>query len=184
VLGEDELRSLMLAGLAGDSDAYRTLLEALRTRLRAYYRRRLGEQTAEAEDLVQESLIALHTRRATYDPAQPVTAWVYAIARYKLVDHYRRTGRRRDVPLDVAEEIAVDDESEAVHARRDLERGLADLPQRTRELLRSVKLDGTPVAEVAARAGMSEGAVKVAVHRGLTRLAARLRSRKSGGGEP
>lgn len=184
MLGEDELRSLMLAGLAGDSDAYRILLGALRMRLRAYYGRRLGDQTAEAEDLVQESLIALHTRRATYDPAQPVTAWVYAIARYKLVDHYRRTGRRRDVPLDAAEEIAVDDESEAVHARHDLEQSLASLPQRTRELLRSVKLDGTPVAEVAARAGMSEGAVKVAVHRGLTRLAARLRSRTPGGGEP
>lgn len=180
MLGEDELRSLMLAGLGGDSVAYRTLLEALRQRLRAYYSRRLDGQTAEAEDLVQESLIALHTRRATYDPAQPVTAWVYGIARYKLVDHYRRTGRRRHAPLEAAEEVAVADESEAVHARYDLEQGLADLPQRTRELLRSVKLEGTPVAEVAARAGMTEGAVKVAVHRGLARLAARLRGHAPG----
>ena len=174
----------MLASLAGDKGAYQRLLEALRGRLRIYYGRRLGGDAAETEDLVQETLIAVHTRRATYDPGQPLTAWVYAIARYKLIDHFRRTGRRRRAPLEDADLVSVDDESAAVHARYDLERGLAGLPPQTADLLRSVKLDETPVAEVAARTGLSQGAVKTTVHRGFARLAARLRglSREPGPG--
>lgn len=168
----------MLASLDGDGAAYRRLLEALRERLRIYFGRRLGADAAETEDLVQETLIAVHARRATYDHAQPVTAWIYAMARYKLVDHFRRTGRRHQAPLDEAAMMSVEDDSEAVHARYDVERGLAALPANTRDLVRSVKLDQTSVADVAARTGLSEGAVKVAVHRGLTRLAAVLGGRR------
>src|SRR5271168_653646 len=88
----------MLAALAGDAAAYRMLLTGLTRHLRGYYARRLDP--AAAEDAVQESLIAIHARRATYDPAQPFTAWVYGIARYKLIDEFRRSKRRATVPLD------------------------------------------------------------------------------------
>src|SRR5713101_6453275 len=100
---EAALRALMKAGLDGDSAAHRTLLERLSGQLRAYYKERLariGRSAAEAEDLVQEALIAVHIQRHTYDLAEPLTPWVYAIARYKLIDHLRRTrASRAEVPI-------------------------------------------------------------------------------------
>lgn len=180
ITSEPALKALMVAALDGDSSAYRRLLEALRPRLQTFYGRRLGRNPADQEDLVQETLIAIHTKRATFDRDQPLTAWVFAIARYKLIDHYRRQGRRVHVPVEDSDELFVQDESAAVDARRDIERGLAELPDRARELVRSVKLNEESIAEVAARTGMSETAVKVAVHRGFKRLTATLRGRNEG----
>ena len=174
-LSEPELKALMLQALAGDAVAYRRMLTALRERLQVYFGRRLRADPAQTEDLVQETLVAIHAKRATFDRAQPLTAWVYAIARYKLVDHYRRSGRRIFVPIEDETALSTPDESAAADARRDLTRGLADLPARTRDLVVSVKLNEEPVAEVARRTGMSESAVKVAVHRGFMKLAQRLR---------
>ena len=125
--------------------------------------RRVGADTA--EDLVQETLIALHSRRATYDPGQPLTAWVYGIARYKMIDEFRRVRRRATVPLDDVAELFAADETEALSARRDVEKLLLRLPEAKRALVRAIKLDGHSVAETAAQAGMSETAVKVSVHR-------------------
>jgi len=178
-LTEPELKALMLRSLDGDAAAYRRLLAELRDRLALYFARRVPPDGALAEDLVQETLMAIHAKRATFDRTQLVTPWAYAIARYKLIDHLRRTGRGRFRPFEHDDEFAVDDESEAADARRDIEQGLAALPERGRELLIAVKLNQEPVADVARRAGMSESAVKVAVHRSFLRLAARLRG--SGG---
>ena len=100
---EAQYRDWMLDALMGDSAAYRMLLSGLTRHLRSYYARRLD--AAAAEDAVQETLIAIHARRATYDPAQPFTAWVYGIARYKLIDEYRREKRRAAVPLDEAPDL-------------------------------------------------------------------------------
>ena len=177
-LTEPDLKVLMLRSLDGDASAYRRLLEDLKTRLSTYFERRLRSDTAQAEDLVQETLIAIHTKRATFDRSQLVSAWVYAIASYKLIDHYRRAGRRQFTPIDDEPDLFVDDESAAADARHDLGRGLAALPERTRDLVVSVKLNEEPVADVARRTGMSESAVKVAVHRGFQKLSARLRGEK------
>lgn len=178
---EAELKLLMIASLGGDSDAYRALLGDLRLRLSAYFHRRLRRDSDDVEDLAQDSLIAIHTRRATWDRDQALTPWVYAIARYKLIDHYRRHGRRVIVPLDdLPGELPVADGSAAADARRDVEKALASLPERTRRLLHDLKIKELSVAEAAARAGMSEGAVKVAAHRGLRMLVDKF----AGGGPP
>ena len=179
-LSEPELKALMLRARDGDAAAYRLLLTGLRERLRVYFARRLAADPAQAEDLVQETLMAIHAKRATYDPGQFFTPWAYAIARYKLIDHFRRShpGRWRAIAHD--DEFAVEDETAAADARHDLERGLAQLSPATRDLVERVKLREEPVAEVARRAGMSESAVKVAVHRAVRRLSARLRG--GGGG--
>src|SRR6266567_7632003 len=106
---EAELKNLMVGGLAGDAAAHRTLLDRLSGRLRAYYKSRLariGRSAAEAEDLVQEALLAVHIQRHTYDPAEPLTPWVHAIARYKLIDFLRRTRASiSDVPIEEADTI-------------------------------------------------------------------------------
>jgi RNA polymerase sigma-70 factor (ECF subfamily) len=171
---EARLKTLMLAALAGDAAAYRSLLKALSPHLRAYYARRLS-QAADAEDLVQETLIAIHTRRATYDAAQPFTAWLHAIARYKLIDHYRRSKLRRTLPLEEADAVFAQEDHDAANAARDVERLLQQLPEARRKLVRAVKIEGLSTAEAAERTGMSESAVKVGVHRGLKKLAALIR---------
>lgn len=176
---EAELKLLMLGALAGDGAAYRMLLGGLRSRLEIFFRRRLSEMPGDVDDLVQETLIAVHSKRATFDTAQPFTPWLYAIARYKLADHFRRIGRATLVPLDDAEEIADVDVAAPAEARRDLEQILALLPERSRAVLSSVKLQGLSVSEAAARHGLSESAVKVGIHRSLRKLAAQLR----GGGK-
>lgn len=170
---EPRLKALMVAALGGDQAAYRALLGALAPHLRGYFARRLGS-AADAEDLVQETLIAIHTKRATYDPSLPFTAWLHAIARYKLIDHFRRAKLRRTLPIEDAENVLADSDHEDVAARRDVERLLARLPEKKRELVRQVKLEGLSTAEAASRGGISESAVKVGVHRALKALSAMI----------
>jgi RNA polymerase sigma-70 factor (ECF subfamily) len=173
---EAELKNLMVAGLDGDSAAHRTLLDRLSRHLRAYYKAKLarvGRSSAEAEDLVQEALLAIHTQRHTYDPAELLTPWVHAIARYKLIDHLRRTRPAlAQVPIEDATEITAQDDHAGAESAYDLHRLLNRLPAKMRHAIQCVKLDGLSVAEAASRCGMSESAVKVYVHRGLRALAA------------
>jgi RNA polymerase sigma-70 factor (ECF subfamily) len=172
---EAQYRAWMLAALGGDEAAYRMLLQGLTRHLRSYYARRLDP--AAAEDAVQETLIAIHTRRATYDAGLPFTAWVYGIARYKLIDEYRRHKRRATVPLDEAAELFGHDEAAEAIARRDVTKLLAKLSPAKRALVQDIKLDGVSVADVALRTGMSESAVKVSVHRAVKSLGEGLEGR-------
>lgn len=168
----------MIASLSGDAAAYRCLLGELATQLGGYFRKRLAAAyAADAEDLVQETLLALHSRRATYDPARPFTVWVHAIARYKLTDHLRRRYGQPAEGLGEAESFAAEDLSEGAHAQLDLKRLLAAVPAGPREWIRSVRIEGQSIAEVAARAGMSSSAVKVGIHRGLKALANRAQAK-------
>ena len=165
----------MLKALAGDRAAYGVLLAELGVLLKRFFERRLSD-ASEAEDLVQETLLAIHVRRATYDPARPFTAWAYAIARYKLIDHLRRRRVRMTVPIDDnIHELFAPDDHEAATASADLERLMRTLPQAQSQAIRDVKLEGLTSAEAAARSGVNEGAVKVRVHRGLKALAALVR---------
>jgi len=172
---EQRLKALMLRGQAGDRDAWRELLHVLDARLTPYFARRLGtDHAADVEDLVQETLLAVHGRRMTYDPGQPFTAWAYAMARYKLIDFWRRRRIRRHVPLDdVAETLWADAEPEG-GVRADLDRLLGGLPDRQGRLVRGVKLDGLSLAEAGAQLGMTEGAAKVSLHRALKSLMSKV----------
>jgi len=183
---ETALHRLLLAGLDGDGVAYRRFLQQLGARLRSFYRRRLPRWPDDVEDLVQETLMAVHRQRHTYRRDQPVTAWVHAIARYKTIDLLRSRQVREALhdPLDDATDILCGTaDTDAFEARRDLARLLATLPDRQRLPIEQVKLQGRSVAEVAQSAGMSESAVKVGIHRGLKALAARIAARGSAGGE-
>ena len=175
---EDRLRGLMLESLAGDAAAYRVFLDELTARLRFYLRRRLGGLPDEVEDLLQELLLAVHNKRHTYDPRQPLTAWVQAIARYKLVDLLRRRSRS-DVltdPLDEEDQIFATTANDAAEAQYDVAKLLSGLPDRQRLPILYVKIEGATVTDTAMRTGMSESAVKVGIHRGLKALAERIRS--------
>ena len=175
---EGRLRELLVRGLSGDGPAYHLFLKELSGVLRAYFRRRLTGLPDEVEDLVQESLLAIHNQRHTYDAAQPLTAWAHAIARYKMVDLLRRRSSREalHVPLDDDSELPAVAEIEAGDARRDVMTLLAQLPDRQRLPIQHVKLEGLSVLEAARLTGMSASAIKVGVHRGLKALAARIRN--------
>jgi len=173
---EDRLRELLVRGLAGDATAYHAFLRDLSAYLRGFLRRRLTRRPDDVEDLVQETLLAVHVQRHTYDATQPVTAWVYAIARYKLVDQLRRTGREGPVEaLDDESELLATSDAEASEARRDLSVLLEQLPERQRLPIIRMKIEGLTATEAARATGMSESAVKVGVHRGLKALAAMIR---------
>jgi RNA polymerase sigma-70 factor (ECF subfamily) len=176
---ERELRGLMVASLDGDGVAYDTLLRRLTGHLRAYYRyrfARIGHGPTEAEDLLQEVLIAVHTHRHTYDREQPFTPWIHAIARYKFLDYLRRTKSTfKDMPLSSAEELTARSDVAAVESGLDLQQLMSKISSKAREVLQYVKLEGLSVREAAVRSGMSESAVKVAVHRALKALALQIR---------
>ena len=177
---EERLRSLLKSGLAGDAHAYHGFLKQLSAHLRGFLRKRLVNLPDEVEDLLQELLLAVHNQRHTYDPSQPVTAWIYAIARYKLIDRLRQRSRKERLndPLDEDDELLATSDGEAADARRDLAKLLAQLPDRQRLPIVYMKIEGLSVAETARLTGMSPSAIKVGVHRGLKALAAKIRSER------
>ena len=177
---EDRLRDLLVRALAGDAAAYHAFLKDLSAHLRAYFRKRLSGLPDEVEDLVQESLFAVHNQRHTYDPGRPLTAWVHAVAKYKLVDLLRRRAGRdlRNDPLDDVLDFLAQNDSEAAAAKLDVTKLLLRLPDRQRLPIVRMKLEGMSVVETARVTGMSESAVKVGVHRGLKALAVMIRMQR------
>ncbi len=170
---EDKLKAWMCGGLDGDAAAHASMLRALVPLLRGFYRRRMQGAEDDIEDMVQETLIAVHTRRATYDRARPFTAWLFAIARYKMIDHFRRS--RQTCAIEGLEEILVAEGFEdASNARADVDRLLDSLPAKQAMAIRATHVDGLSVSEAAQGIGIGESDVKVSVHRGLKALAARM----------
>lgn len=167
---EGALRALLLKGLAGDEAAHRAFLTEAAGLLRAYFRNRLRGTPEDAEDLVQETLVALHTRRDSYDPNYPLTAWMYAIARYRLIDFLRRAKHRAHAPIDGVDPGEPDPEYEASDARRDVATLLDKLPEKQRTAIRMVKLEERSVRETAEATGLSESDIKISIHRGLKTL--------------
>ncbi len=169
---EQSLGQLMALAQGGDVAAYRTVLDASRLWLKRYYAHRIAP--AVAEDLVQETLMSIHAKRATYDPTRPYLPWLAAIARYRWVDQLRRTYRASEEMLD--DDLAIGDFESEVTARISIDRMLVQLPRGQAEAIRLVKIDGLSIAEASARCKQSEPLVKVNIHRGLKRLAAIIES--------
>jgi RNA polymerase sigma-70 factor (ECF subfamily) len=163
----------------GDEIAYRRLLEALVPFLRAVVRRgfaRSGFGSADVEDVVQETLLAIHLKRQTWDGSEAITPWVKAIARHKLIDELRRRGRHIDLPIDDFIGVLPTEAATEALSTRDAERLLSVLSGRQREVVYAISIAGLSAQEAAARFRISEGAVRVALHRGLSALAAAWRS--------
>jgi RNA polymerase sigma factor (sigma-70 family) len=169
---EAELKGLMLAGLDGDAVAHAALLRALVPLLRSFYGHRMRSARADVEDLVQETLIAIHTRRESFDRSRPFTAWLFAVARYRLVDFFRR--RRDQVSLDQLD-AAFEGVEDDCSASLDVDALLGTLTPKQAHAIRATHVEGKTTAEAAADAGISVSDVKVSVHRGLKALAARIK---------
>jgi RNA polymerase sigma-70 factor (ECF subfamily) len=172
---EAEWAALMRAARAGDTAAYDRCLRDMAKALRPYVRRgleRAGRTDDNVEDVVQEVLLAVHLKRHSWDETRPISPWVAAIARYKLIDAVRRRGSWIHLPIDDFFEVLPANDA-PTDPGRDIARSLAALPTRQREVLRSIGVDGASIGETASQLNISEGAVRVALHRGLATLAKR-----------
>ena len=175
---ETEWAVLMRAANAGDGAAYDRCLRDMALALRPMVRRglfRAGANAAETEDVVQDILIAVHLKRHTWDDTRPIGPWIAGIARYKVIDSLRKRGVKNELPIeDFAEILPADPEPEA-GLERDVNRSLAALPERQRDVVRAIAMDGASISAAADKLNMSEGAVRMALHRGLGALAKRHR---------
>jgi len=171
---EPTLKILMVKGLGGDARAQHQLLTLLNPLLRNFFARRVPPGVCEVDDLVQDTLIAIHTRRMSYDRTLAFTPWAYAIARHKMIDQFRKS--RASVPLeDVESQLVASGATDDGLAVIDIEKLLETLPAKQANVIRDTKIQGLSVAEAAAKSGLSEVDVKVSVHRGLKALMAKIK---------
>lgn len=164
----------MRAANRGDRAAYAQLLRAIAPVLRGVVRARgasLGPE--ECEDVVQDVLLAIHLKRHTWDEGAPLRPWLYAIARHKVADAFRARGRRVTVPIEDFADVLPAADGPDPGTARDVNRALASLDPRAAEIVRAAGLHGESAAEIAGRLQMTEGAVRVALHRALKLLARR-----------
>lgn len=170
---EQELASLLRTAIAGDERAYCEFLRRAAELVRAFARRRIVQGGVDPEDIVQETLLAVHAKRHTWRNEEPVTPWLYAIARYKLVDALRRQGRRSEVDIeDIGDSLAAP--TPETISDREIGRALDMLAPGQRSVVASVSVEGRSIGEAAKELGMSETAVRVALHRGLAAIAKRF----------
>ena len=177
---EATLASLMSASLSGDCLSYRSLLQRVSELLVVYVRngfRRLGmANTGGEEDVVQEVLLAIHAKKSTFDKTQYFLPWMYAIARYKLIDHLRRNRVRIHSTVPLSDELdnlghLLSEAPElSAESGQDLVRLLGTLPEKQRRVLEMVKIEGLSVADAAAKTGYSASDIKVTAHRALKAL--------------
>ena len=175
---EDAWGLAMAAAQSGDQEAYRKLLEELLPFVRRQVRARVAAP-ADAEDVVQNALIALHRGRHTYRPERPFAPWLRTVVRHCVIDWYRERGRRlsREVAVadpDLFAEPTRDEEPGSQELAGPLAAALEALPAKQREAVELIHVHGLSVAEAAIRAGVSPGALKVRAHRGYRALRTKL----------
>ena len=179
---ETEWAEGMRRALGGDEAAYRKLLQSLTAFLRMEARRgfaRYGRGTADVEDVVQETLLAIHLKRSTWRTDEPFGPWVRAIARNKLIDAMRRGGRRISVPIDDVIDILPAAEPEEHLTEKTAEEVLGLLKGRQRDIVEQISIKGASIRETASLFRMTEVAVRVALHRGLASLSKAYRTQET-----
>lgn len=167
---DETLSHLMRLSQDGDRTAYRALLDLSQNWLRRFFARRLPPSAI--DDVVQDTLLSLHAKRASYDPTRPFMPWLAAIARYRWVDHLRTVYRARETEL--VDDLVAEPQQASIASRIGLDRLLKTLPEKQSQVIRLVKIEGLSIAEAATLSGQSQPLVKVNIHRGLKKLAARI----------
>ncbi len=174
---DERWAKLMAAAQEGESESYNILLKEITVALRKYLRSRI-DAASSVEDVLQEALFSIHKARHTFDPNKLFGPWMYAIARYRLIDYYRQRSRMIEREVDdeqILENIASPgDVYEKYHAGDSINKALAELPDKQRKIIELLKFHGLTVKEAALEIGISEGALKVAAHRAYKFLRKRL----------
>ena len=174
-----ELARLMRAAISGDEIAYGDFLQGAARLVRSFARRKVVQGGIDPEDIVQETLLAIHLKRHTWRQDAPITPWLYAIAKYKLIDAFRQRGRRVEVEIGEIAETFAEPASETV-SDREIDHALAMLAPGQRSVVAAISVDGRSIGETAKWLGMSETAVRVALHRGLAAITVRFGRSRNG----
>jgi RNA polymerase sigma-70 factor, ECF subfamily len=173
----DAWDDMMRASLAGDKAVYRSLLASITPYVRLVVRRAMrqgaGSGALDVEDIVQDVLLTVHLKRHTWDPTLPLAPWLGAVTRHKTIDAFRRSGGRVMVSIDDFAEVLAEP-ARAEPGLGDAERMLAALTDRDQRIVRAIKMDERSASEVGQELGMTEGAVRVALHRALKALSERF----------
>ena len=164
----DHWGELMVATQNGHGGAYRRLLSEMSEWLVRYFQRRLP--SGDVDDAVQETLLAVHRRRHTYDPQYPLRPWLAAIAKRKWIDQLRSLGRRPAEEL--PDELSVDDHESSVISSSVLASLLEELRPPQAQAILLVKVQGYSIEDASRETGLSPSAIKMNIHRGLARLTA------------
>lgn len=168
---EEKFKSLFLKAQAGDEKAYRELLDGFAQLLRAYLMKTMNPRIRSrerVEDLVQDTLIAIHRKRDLFQVDRPLLPWLYAVARYRLIDSLRAEARRPEC-IEWIEKFdsVVFVEMPKLAEEEDGSELLAGLTDRQKTILTLSKVDQLSVQEIAGKLEMSLSAVKVTIHRAL-----------------
>ncbi len=169
---EAELARLMRAAISGDERAYGDFLQQAACRVRGLARRKIVQGSIDLEDIVQETLLAIHLKRHTWRQDAPIMPWLYAIAKYKLIDAFRHRGRRIEIEIGEIAETFAEPISETA-SNREIGQALETLAPGQRSVVTAISVDGRSIGETAKWLGMSETAVRVAFHRGLAAISGR-----------
>lgn len=171
ILRDEDARRLMGLAQDGDKAAYHALLSGCRDWLARYYARRIAPPMV--DDLIQDTLLSLHAKRASFERARPFYPWLAAIARYRWIDALRKLTTSEELHEDQATVASGED---VIVSRLSLEALMARLPPAQAHAITLTRLEGRSVAETSRITGQSESLVKVNVHRGLKKLAALVES--------
>lgn len=164
------LSTLLRSAQAGDQNAYTEFLLSATTLLRKYLSRKVFQQDL-VEDVLQETLLAIHKARHTFIEGKKIGPWMYTIANYKAIDCIRSVSSRKldYFSYDEFDELAQENE-EQEFSSADLQEALEALPEQQCKIIQLLKIDGFSVKEVAQRLNLSEANVKVIAHRGYSSL--------------
>jgi RNA polymerase sigma factor (sigma-70 family) len=176
--GADRRRAAwMVAAQGGDRAAYETLLRDCVVFIQAVARRQ-GVPPDFIDDVVQETLLAVHRARHTYDPRRSFSGWLAVIAQRRAIDVLRSVGRRRSREVHAPPEYENHPDA-STDPQRDVEvadslgglkPAIAALPAKQREAVRHLVIEERSLSETAALTGDSKGALKVNLHRALRKL--------------
>ncbi len=183
---EQQWEAWLRAAIDGDSQSYQKFLAAVAPHVRSVSVRVLssvGANAADAEDIVQEVLLAIHLKRNTWDTSRPLKPWLSAIVRNKAIDALRRRGRHVAVPLDeVMETLACQQAGLDPLGKLDVDTAVRQLNGNQKKIVNWISIEGASVRDAAKKLQMSEGAVRVALHRALKTLS-KIYREESGGAE-
>ncbi len=168
----------MAQAQGGDRVAYRMLLDRLVPLLRRFVARQL-RNPSDVDEVVQDTLLTVHTARHTYDPSRPFLPWLIAIARRRVIDRLRKQGRGSALEVDIAayaETFLVEPAnlSEGDWSPRALQEAIDALPEVQRQAVTMLKLKEMSLKEASVASGFTVAALKVATHRAIKRLRDRL----------
>lgn len=170
---QGEWERLLTAANAGDGAAFARFLTLITPVMRGIIRARAGTMGSdEHEDILQEVLLAVHLKRGTWQGDRPVRPWLYAVARHKIVDAFRKRGSAIQVPIEAFEETLPAERSDEPMAARDLSAMLDQIDERSATIVRAIAIEGESAETAGERVGLSAGAARVSMHRAMKRLSA------------